>query len=109
RPRNYAEITVLGIHSEQTPVANFHPRDVIANGRHFPAVEVRGGNQHCEIGFAAGAGKRGSDVMFSSLGRFNADNQHVLRHPAVHITLNMCLPVPTSCLLAPLPLWSAYK
>ena len=83
RAGNYAEITVLGIHSEQTPVANFHPRDVIADGRHFPAIEVRGRNQHCEIGFAAGAGERGSDVMFSSFGRFNAENQHVLRHPAL--------------------------
>jgi hypothetical protein len=43
RAGNHAEVAVLRIHCEQTPVANFHPRDVVADRRHFPALKCAGG------------------------------------------------------------------
>ena len=68
RAGNDAEISILRIHSEQPSVANFHPCDVVADSRNFPAFEVRGRDQHREIGFPARAGKRGGHVMFFSFG-----------------------------------------
>src|SRR5438552_7474485 len=38
-------------------------------------------NEHGEVSFAAGARKGGCDIMFLTLWRFDAKNQHVFGHP----------------------------
>ena len=38
-------------------------------------------NEHGEIGFTAGARKRCRDIMFLTLRRFDAEDQHVFGHP----------------------------
>ena len=83
RAGNDAEITVLRIHSKQPPIANLHPRDVVADGCDLPAIEMRRRNEHGEIGFAARTGKRRSHVVLFAFGRFDAEDQHVLRHPTL--------------------------
>ena len=83
RARHYPEIAVLRIDCVQASIANLHPGDVITDCRYFPAPEMLGRNEHGEICFAARAGKRGRYVMFATLGRFYAQNQHVLGHPAL--------------------------
>jgi hypothetical protein len=40
-------------------------------------------DEHGEVGLAAGRREGGSDVMLLALGRFDAEDQHVLGHPAV--------------------------
>ena len=58
------------------------PSDVITDGVNLPAFESGWRNQHCEICFAAGAGKRRGDVGFLALRILDADDQHMLGHPA---------------------------
>src|SRR5438128_12317746 len=41
-----------------------------------------GRDEHGEICFSAGAGKCGSDVSFLTFGIFDAQDEHVLGHPA---------------------------
>ena len=48
----------------------------------FQPSNPSGRNQHREIRLAAGAGKRGSDVSLLALRILDADDQHVLGHPA---------------------------
>src|SRR5882672_3481687 len=67
----------------QAPLSvRLDPGDVIADSPNFPAFEPGRWDQHGEIRFAAGAGKRGRDVSFFTLWIFDADDQHVLGHPA---------------------------
>ena len=58
------------------------PGDIVAHRPDLPAFEAFGRHQHGEIGFAAGAGKRGRDVGLFALRIFHAEDQHVLGHPA---------------------------
>ena len=58
------------------------PGDVVADGPDLPAVEAGGRNQHGEIRLAAGAGKRRGDVGLLALRILDAEDQHVLGHPA---------------------------
>src|SRR5882672_1499664 len=62
-----AEIAVLWINRVQTAVANSHPADVVPNRRHLPALEMRGRNEHREIGLTACAGECSSYVVFAPL------------------------------------------
>src|SRR5881396_364117 len=50
-----AEITVLRIDRVQASIAHLHPTGVVTDGGHFPAFEMRRGNQHGKICFAARA------------------------------------------------------
>ena len=43
-------------------------------------------DQHSQIGLAAGTWERGGDVFFLTVWRFHAQNQHMLRHPALALT-----------------------
>ena len=83
RARHDAEITVLGIYGVQPAISNLHPRDVVADGRHLPALEMIRRNEHGEIRFAAGAWESSGNVMFFSFRRFHAQDQHVLGEPAL--------------------------
>ncbi len=83
RSRDDAEVAVLGIDREQTTIADLHPGDVVAHGRHFPAGKMFRRNQHGEICFAAGTRERGRHVMLFPLGRFDSEDQHVLGHPTL--------------------------
>ena len=83
-----AEEAGLGVDGAQLAGGiGFDPGDVVADCPDLPAVETCGRDEHGEIGFAASAGEGGGDVgLFGfTLGvgwRFNADDQHVLGHPA---------------------------
>ena len=58
------------------------PGDVVAYGPDLPAFEAGGRDEHGEVGFAAGAGEGGGDVGLFASGRFDAEDEHVLGHPA---------------------------
>ena len=62
------------------------PGDVVADGPDLPALEAGGRNEHGEVGLAAGGGEGGGDVGLLGLalcrGRFDAEDEHVLGHPA---------------------------
>ena len=83
RARHNAEVTVLRINRVQPAIANSHPGDVVTDRRYFPAFEMCGRDKHREIGLAACAGECRSYVVLATFGRFHAENQHVLGHPAL--------------------------
>src|ERR1700722_10632092 len=58
------------------------PGDVVADGPDLPAVKAGGRNHHGEVRLAAGAWEGGGDVGFFVRGRLDAEDQHVLGHPA---------------------------
>jgi hypothetical protein len=81
-----AEESRLGIDRAQTSVRiRPDPRDVIADRPHFPRRLLKRARRdhHGEIGFSAGAGERGGHVGFIALGILDAEDQHVLGHPAL--------------------------
>ena len=79
-----AEEAVLGVDGEELPVLTLlDPGDVVAHRGDLPPLEPLGRDQHREIGLAAGAGERRGDVRLLALGRFRAQDQHVLREPAL--------------------------
>ena len=63
--------------------ARLDPGDVVTNGSHFPTLKAFGRNHHGEISFAARRGECRRDVVFLSLWRGNAENEHVLCKPAL--------------------------
>ena len=76
-----AEESRFRIHRVKPSVlADANPRDVVAERGHLPAGQRR--LHHGEVGFAASAGERGGDVIFFLLRRGEAEDEHVLRHPA---------------------------
>ncbi len=69
-------------------VVRLDPGDVVAYGPDLPTIEAGWGNEHGEVGFAAGGGESSGDVglLGAALrvgGGFDADNKHVLSHPAL--------------------------
>ena len=79
-----AEESRFGIDGAQIAVrADVHPGDVVANGPDAVALVFERGNHHGQVGFAAGAGERRGHVGDFSAGGFQAENQHVLGHPAL--------------------------
>jgi hypothetical protein len=79
--RGNAEKSGLRIHGIETSIfSNPNPGNVIANTSHFPTRQRRLHNG--EIGFAAGAGEGGGDVIFFPLWRGQAKDEHVFGHPA---------------------------
>ena len=63
--------------------ARLNPGDVITDGSHFPAFKSFGRNHHGEISFATCRGECCRNVVFLSLWRCNAENEHVLCKPAL--------------------------
>ena len=79
--RRDAEKAAFRIHREKPSIlADANPGDVVAERRDFPARQRR--LHHHQIGFAAGAGEGGGEVMFFALRRSEAEDEHVFRHPA---------------------------
>ena len=82
-----AEETVFGVRRPQPAVfADADPRDVVADGRDLITLlsVFFGGNEHGEVGLTAGGGERRRDVLgFLVLGALAAEDEHVLRHPAL--------------------------
>ena len=83
RARHDAEVTVLRIDREKPAIANLHPGDVVADGRHFPAAKMFRRNEHGKIGFATRAREGCGHVMLATLRRLDAEDEHVFRHPAL--------------------------
>ena len=78
-PKNPAS----GLMARRRPVGiGLDPGDVVADGPDLPAFEAFGRNHHGEVGFAAGAGERGGNVSLFALRALDAENEHVLGHPA---------------------------
>ncbi len=83
RAGRYAEEAGLGIDGAQlTRCIWLNPGDVIAHGPHLPAREAGRRDQHGEIGFAAGRRKGRGEIGLFALRVFDAQNEHVLGHPA---------------------------
>lgn len=61
------------------------PGDVIADDGGFPAGVCVGfrGDEHGEIGFAAGGGEGCGEVGFGAIRGMEAEDEHVFRHPFV--------------------------
>ena len=84
RARRHAEEAGLGIDRAQPAVrVGLDPGDVVAHRPDLPApFEAGGRNQHRKIGLAAGARKRRGHVGLLALRILDAEDQHVLGHPA---------------------------
>ena len=93
RAWRHAKIAGLGIDRVEHAVrVRLDPRDVVADGRHLPALEALRRNQHREVGLAARAWKRSSDVGLFAARRCHAENQHVLGEPALVAPHHRCDP-----------------
>ncbi len=80
-----AEEAVFGVYSPKSAVfAYANPRNIVAHGFNFIAFfkVMFGGDEHCEVGFAASRGERRRNVFFGAVGERYAQNKHMLRHPA---------------------------
>ena len=74
----------LGIDGVQVAVGpDFHPGDVVAHGPDAIALAFQRGNHHGQVGLAAGAGECRGHVGDFAAGSFEAQDEHVLRHPAL--------------------------
>lgn len=77
-----AEETGFGVDGVELAVgAELHPADVVTNCFGFPAGN--GGNEHGEVGFAAGGGEGGGNVFELAFGVGEFQDEHVLGEPAV--------------------------
>ena len=80
------EETCFGVNRSKLAVRPWlDPGDVIANGRHLPALllEHLGRDEHGEVGLAAGAWEGGDDVGFLALRILDAEDEHMLGQPAL--------------------------
>ena len=87
---SHAEEAVLRVDGIQTAVvANVHPGDIVAHRPHLVALLGIhfGRDEHGQVGFAAGRGERGGDVVHVALRILDAEDQHVLGHPAFLVAL----------------------
>ena len=84
RSRGDAEEAVLRVDGAERAVGSrLDPGDVVTDGIGLPALETFGRQDHREVGLAAGAREGGGDVGLFTLGRFEAEDQHVLGEPAL--------------------------
>ena len=81
---HHAKVAGLRVDGPQPAVRpGVQPGDVVADRPDLPARHRRRRDQHGEVGLAAGRRERGGDVMRLALGVLDADDQHVLGHPAL--------------------------
>ena len=81
-----AEETVLGVDSPKPAVvAHSYPGDIVAHALDFIDLVgvVLGGNKHCEVGLSASGRERRRNVLLRSVGIGNAEDKHMLCHPAL--------------------------
>ncbi len=90
RARRNAEEAVLRVDRIQSAVlAGTHPRDVVADGPDLVAlgsVAFRR-DHHGQVRLAAGRRERRADVLDFALRVLDAEDQHVLSHPALVLRL----------------------
>ena len=80
-----AEEAVLGVDRPKSAVfADADPCDVVADALYFIArvAEMLGRDEHREVGLAARGGERRRDVLLFAVRPLDAEDEHVLRHPA---------------------------
>ena len=81
-----AEEAVFGVHGPEAAVlADAQPRDIVAHAPHAPApaLQALGRYEHGEVRLAAGGGKCSGDVLDLAARVLDAEDQHVLGHPAL--------------------------
>ncbi len=87
--RSYAEEACLGIDSAELAAGiGLDPCNVVAHRPDLPSLESGRGNEHGEVGLAAGGGEGGGEVgllgVATGIGRcFNANDEHVFGHPSL--------------------------
>ena len=85
-----AEETVLRIDGIQSAVlARLHPCDIVADSEYLVAVLLVAlrRDQHSQIGLTAGRRESSSDILGFAVRLLNAQDQHVLSHPALVLAL----------------------
>ena len=83
-PGGHAEEALLRVHRPQAAVgAHTEPGDVIPHAPAFPAVFLiaLGGDEHGQVGLAAGGGEGAGDIPHLALGILDAQDEHVLSQP----------------------------
>src|ERR1035441_6617344 len=84
RPGRHAEVARFGVDGPEPAVrAGTHPADVVAHRPDLPAVEALRRDEHGEVRLAAGARKRRGHVRRLAVRILDADDHHVLGHPAL--------------------------
>ena len=84
RPGSNAEVSGFRIDRVKPAVGmGLDPRDIVPDSRDLPSVEAVRRNEHREIRLAASAGESGAYISFVSVGRGDAEDQHVLREPSL--------------------------
>ena len=79
-----AEPAGFGIDGARGAVrTGLNPGNVVAHRGDLVVFERGGRDEHGKVGFAAGAGKRGGDVTFFPVRRFQTENEHMFGHPAL--------------------------
>ena len=82
--RSDAEEAGLGVDgAELAGGVRLDPGDVVADGPDLPALESGWRDHHGEVGLAAGGGEGGGYVGLFVRGGFDAEDEHVLGHPAL--------------------------
>ena len=82
----YAKEAILGIDSPKAAIgANAQPGDIIADAPSLVAHIgiLLGRDEHGQVGLSAGGGESGGDILGLALGIFDAENEHMLGHPAL--------------------------
>ena len=83
--RSNSEEAVFGVDCIVSAVGSgLNPSDVVANACNLPALGLQffRGYEHCKVSFAACARERARHVGLSALRVGDAENEHVLGHPA---------------------------
>ena len=76
----HPEKTKFGVDRIKAAVlAELHPGNIVADRLHLPAGQ--GGDEHGEIGLAAGARKSPGDIALLAFGTGQAEDQHMLGQP----------------------------
>ena len=79
-----AEVARLGVDGVELAVAPRHdPRDVVAERRDLPALELLAHPEHREVGLAARAREGSRDVVLLACGARHTHQKHVLGEPAL--------------------------
>jgi len=80
------EEAVLGVNSPKSAVlTDTDPSDIVTYAPYLIAllcIDLRR-NEHCKVGLTASGGECGGDILDLSLGSLDAEDEHMLSHPAL--------------------------
>ncbi len=85
-----AEETVLRVDSVESAIlAGLHPSDIVTDCEYLIAVLLVSlrRNEHSEVSLTASRRESSSDVLDITVGLLNAEDEHVLSHPSLVLTL----------------------